>query len=110
MKKIDHSSRLGCPPPPAQQPPLAGLQGHSLLSTGAGPGWREGGGGYCNVKITTFILQLLTSEMISRYLDNVLVMTELEPNDVVVNSMREDNLQGMLSKGITVTQSRPDHV
>ena len=47
----------------------------------------------------------------SRYLDNVLVMTELEPNDVmVVNSMREDNLQGMLSKGITVTQSRPDHV
>lgn len=48
--------------------------------------------------------------MISRYLDNVLVMTELEPNDVVVNSMREDNLQGMLSKGITVTQSRPDHV
>ena len=48
--------------------------------------------------------------MISRYLDNVLVMTEQEPNDVVVNSMREDNLQGMLSKGITVTQSRPDHV
>ena len=48
--------------------------------------------------------------MISGYLDNVLVMTELEPNDVVVNSMREDNLQGMLSKGITVTQSRPDHV
>ena len=46
----------------------------------------------------------------SRYLDNVLVMTEQEPNDVVVNSMREDNLQGMLSKGITVTQSRPDHV
>ena len=48
--------------------------------------------------------------MISRYLDNVLVMTELEPNDMMVNSMREDNLQGMLSKGITVTQSRPDHV
>ena len=48
--------------------------------------------------------------MISRYLDNVLVMTEQEPNDVVVNSMREDDLQGMLSKGITVTQSRPDHV
>ena len=48
--------------------------------------------------------------MISRYLDNVLVMTEQEPNDVVVNSMREDNLEGMLSKGITVTQSRPDHV
>ena len=48
--------------------------------------------------------------MISRYLDNVFVMTEQEPNDVVVNSMREDNLEGMLSKGITVTQSRPDHV
>ena len=48
--------------------------------------------------------------MISRYPDNVLVMTELEPNDVMVNSMRDDNLEGMLSKGITVTQSRPDHV
>ena len=48
--------------------------------------------------------------MISRYPDNVLVMAELESNDVMVNSMRDDNLQGMLSKGITVTQSRPDHV
>ena len=48
--------------------------------------------------------------MISRYPNNVLVMTELEPNDVMVNSMRDDNLEGMLSKGITVTQSRPDHV
>ena len=41
VKKIDHSSRLCCP---ATTP---GLQGHSLLtarSSGAGPGWREGGG------------------------------------------------------------------
>ena len=56
------------------------------------------------------MLSRYLDNIISRYLDNVLVMTELEPNDVMVNSMRDDNLEGMLSKGITVTQSHPDHV